>query len=171
MTKDALILLGVIGAPHGIKGQVKITTYTESPENLTAYGALTDKTGKKQFQVHIDRVVENHVIARIEGCPDRTAVEKLRGQELYISRSKLPELQDGEYYIEDLIGMRVKDTHDLTIGQIVSIQNFGAGNIVEMTTMEGKNEFHAFEHFTEIHLEEGFAVLNIPETLLAEDKP
>ena len=171
MTNETLVLLGVIGAPHGIKGQVKITTYTESPENLTAYGALTDKTGKKQFNVHIERVLENHVIARIEGCLDRTAVEKLRGQELYVPRDRLPKLEDGEFYIEDLIGLLVKDNHNFVIGEIISIQNFGAGNVVEMKTMEGKNEFHAFDHFHDINIEDNEAILSLPETLIAEEKP
>lgn len=138
MSSEAMILLGVIGAPHGIKGQVKIKTFTETPENLTVYGVLTDKSGKKQFDISIIRSMPDHVIASVKGYPDRTAIEKLRGQELYVPRSKLPMLDEGEYYIEDLIGLKVQLENGKAHGMVTGVYNFGAGDMLEITTSEAK---------------------------------
>lgn len=170
MSSEAMILLGVIGAPHGIKGHIKIYTYTEQPENITAYGALSDKSGKKQFDISIIRSMPDHVIASVKGYPDRNAIEKLRGQELYVPRSRLPEPKDDEYYIEDLIGLEIRDTQHSIIGHIASIQNFGSGDIVEIKMMDGKSEFHALLHFSEINIQKRYAILDLPDIIEAEDE-
>ncbi|MFO1241965.1 MAG: ribosome maturation factor RimM [Rickettsiales bacterium] len=170
MTSDARVLLGVIGAPHGVKGQVKIKTFTEVPENLTAYGTLTDRTGKISYDIKIVRSVSDQIIATVEGYPDRTAVEKLRGQELYVARSQLPPLAEGEYYTEDLVGLRVFSSDGEDYGAILGLHDFGAGILAEIKDPSGKAEFFSLNNFVEIDVEKRTAVLEKPDIFLI-DKP
>jgi 16S rRNA processing protein RimM len=125
------VLLGVIGSAHGIKGEVSITTFTEDPADIGAYGALTD--GKRTFEIESLRVTPKAVLARIVGVADRTTAEKLRNVPLFVTRDALPEIDDdGTYYQEDLKGLSVVDPAGKTLGTVVEIVNFGAGDLVEV---------------------------------------
>lgn len=154
---NSLVLLGNITGPHGIKGEVKIRTYTEAPENITAYGPLTDKSGEKTFKITIVRISGDHVIARIDGITDRSAAEKLRKQDLYLSRTCLPTTAEDEYYIEDLIGLEVRLENNEVFGKIESIQDYGAGTLVEVLTQEKKRILCPLSNETfRIYLKEGY---------------
>lgn len=164
---NGMVLLGIITAPHGIKGEVKIHTFTESPENITAYGPLTDKSGTKTFKISVVRTSGDHLVARINGISDRNEAEKLRKQELYVFRSQLPETASDEYYIEDLVELKVVDASGLIIGSIVYVHNFGGGEIVEVKKIDGQTEFHPLANF-EIDLNEERAILNPADIIPAE---
>ncbi len=84
------VLLGVIAAPHGVRGLVRIKSFTEDPMAIASYGALSDETGKNAYRVEALSVVKDAVLARIEGVADRTAAEAVRGLRLYVERSALP---------------------------------------------------------------------------------
>lgn len=130
---DRLILLGEIGSAHGIKGEVRIRTFTEDPADIAAYGPLSDKAGKRTFKIAGLRVTAKGVIARLQGVDDRTAAEKLRNTGLYVKRSQLPELEPGAYYYEDLAGLTAVDASGASLGTIVGVVNFGAGDLVEIS--------------------------------------
>jgi 16S rRNA processing protein RimM len=126
------ILLGRIAGAHGIRGEVLIHTYTEAPENIGAYGALFDANGERQFKLKVVRVTPKGVIARVTGIADRNAAEALKGVELFVERAHLPAPADGEFYYADLVGLAAVDVDGQTIGSIVAVQNFGAGDLLEI---------------------------------------
>src|SRR5262249_3755843 len=104
MSKDR-ILLGVVAAPHGVRGLVRIKSFTEDPMAVGTYGPLSDESGKKEYRVEALSAAQGVVLARIEGIADRTAAEAMRGLRLYVERERLPETGEREWYETDLIGL------------------------------------------------------------------
>lgn len=148
MTKDEhskRILLGEISGVHGIRGDILVRTYTATPDAIATYGPLTDAAGTKTFSLKIVRVTDKGVVARIAGISDRTTAETLRGTKLFIAREKLPETGASEFYHSDLIGLNAFAEDNTPIGKIVSVQNFGAGDLLELQPPEGASEFIPFE--------------------------
>lgn len=131
MENNKKILVGKIVAPQGIRGEVRVQTYTEIPTDFRQLAVFGDDVAVGAF--HFVRAVPNTnvIIARIDGVVDRNIAETLRGKELYINRNDLPAVHDGEYYQADLIGMTVvRDGAE--IGRVACFQNFGAGDIMEL---------------------------------------
>ncbi|MBD5400655.1 16S rRNA processing protein RimM [bacterium] len=129
---DKKILIGKIVAPQGIRGEVRVQTYTASPMDFAVLSVESDKFAAADFKfVRRLNPTSDVIIARINGYADRTAVEALRGTELFISRDALPAVRDGEYYQADLIGFDVVRAGE-NIGRVVCFQNFGAGDIIEL---------------------------------------
>ena len=129
---DNLIQLAVIGAAHGIKGEVRVKTFTADPMALGDYGALLTKDGRLLEVVNI-RPQSTVVVARFKGVNDRNAAEGLNGTGLFVDRSALPAgLDDEEFYHADLVGMDVRDNTGAIIGKVTSVQNFGGGDILEL---------------------------------------
>lgn len=132
MCSENKILVGKIVAPQGIRGEVRVQTYTAAPDdfkNLAVFGNRI-KPGDLRF-VRLLNPTSSVIVARIAGIDDRTAAETLRGVELFINRADLPAPADGEYYQMDLIGMTVVRDGE-KIGAIAGFQNFGAGDIIEL---------------------------------------
>jgi 16S rRNA processing protein RimM len=126
------ILLGRIAGAHGIRGEVLIHAFTEPAENVAAYGALSDEAGARVFRIESARATARGVVARIAGVADRNAAEALKGVDLYVDRDRLPPAPEGEYYHADLIGLAAVDRNGKHIGEIVAVQNFGAGDLLEI---------------------------------------
>ncbi len=126
------VLLGRIAGAHGIRGEVLINTYTGVPEDIGGYGPLSDAAGKRSFEIKIVRVTPKGVVALIAGAVDRTAAEALKGVELFVARNRLPAVVEGEFYHADLIGLAAVDPAGETIGEIVAVQNYGAGDLLEI---------------------------------------
>ena len=130
---DGRVCLGVITAPHGVRGEVRIKCFTENPESLTAYGPLEDETGERQLAVEITGQVKGGLRARIAGCDNRDQAERLRGVKLFVDRTALPGTEEDEFYLADLEGLRVIDGEGVEIGQIKAIYNFGgSSDIIEI---------------------------------------
>ena len=130
--EDERLCVGVIAGAHGVRGLVKIKSFTEDPANLTAYGPLTDESGARRYQVAVTGRAKGVLLARIEGVGDRDAARALRGARLYVARAALPEPEDEEYYHADLIGLAVEDRAGAPLGRVAAVQNFGAGDILEI---------------------------------------
>lgn len=126
------IFLGQIVRVHGIRGEVVVRTHTGDPGDIAAYGPLTDADGNAPLVLSVVRVSDKGVVARVAGVDDRTAAEALRGRELYVLRSQLPEADAGEYYHTDLIGLAAVNADGQRVGRVVSVQNFGAGDLLEV---------------------------------------
>ncbi|HEY4191652.1 MAG TPA: ribosome maturation factor RimM [Mesorhizobium sp.] len=127
------IQMAVIGAPHGIKGELRIKAFTGDPLALGDYGPLYDKDGRA-FEIADIRPANTVVVVRFKNVKDRNAAEALAGTELFIDRSMLPDDGDEEeFYHADLVGLAVKDQTEGTIGQVDAVHNFGAGDILEVT--------------------------------------
>jgi 16S rRNA processing protein RimM len=129
--KAQRVLLGRIVAAHGIRGDVVIDSYTAEPSDIAAYGPLSSADGGKQLDIKVVRVTPKGVVARV-GVADRNGAEALRGTELYALRARLPEAEEGEYYYADLAGLRADDEAGNRIGSVVGVQNYGAGDLLEV---------------------------------------
>ncbi len=132
-----LILLGRIGAPHGIKGAVRIRTFTGEPTAIGDYGTLHTKDGRS-FTVTDIRPDKAGVVARLEGIADRNAAEALNGVELFVERAVLPEPEEGEFYHADLIGLGAETPDGKPLGTVTSVQDYGAGDFLEISPQKGK---------------------------------
>lgn len=171
VSEDKRICLGKITDAHGIRGEIRVRTYTEAPEDIGAYGPLEDEAGNRRFSLSNVRLVKGGVVARLDGIKDRTQAEALRGTELFIDRTKLPEQDDGVWYHTDLIGLAVLDTKGTAFGEVVSVQNYGAGDLLEIRPADGGSTL--LVPFTEdvvpdVDLAGGSLSINPPEGLLEE---
>ena len=132
------LCLGVILGPHGIKGAVRVKSFTEKPESIAEYGTLHDKKGKS-FDLQLEGQSKGALIASIKGMKTRTQAELLRGTELFIKRNLLPSTDDDEYYHADLLGLNVYNRDGKKMGVVKAMHNFGAGDIVEVVITETEN--------------------------------
>ena len=129
---ENLVLMAVIGAAHGIKGELRVKTFTGDPLALAGYGPLFAKDGRR-FNVIDIRPQGTVVVARFKGVGDRSAAEALTGTELFVDRATLAaELDDEEFYHADLVGLSVVDEQQAQIGKVAAVHNFGAGDILEV---------------------------------------
>ena len=136
-TMAAPICVARIGAAHGVRGAVKLWTFTEDPLAVKHYGPLATKDGARQFEVTHAREAKDHLVATLKGIATREDAERLNGIELYIAREKLPATDDGEYYHADLIGLAAVNAADEPLGRVIAIHNFGAGDIIEIAPPHG----------------------------------
>ena len=131
------ICVARIGAAHGVRGAVKLWTFTEDPLAVKQYGPLTTRDGTRQIEVTHARAAKDHLVATLKGVASREEAERLNGIELYIARDQLPETEEDEYYHADLIGLAAVTTHDVPLGRVIAIHNFGAGDIIEIAPPGG----------------------------------
>lgn len=130
--QDHRILLGRIAGAHGIRGDVLIESYAEVPQDIATYGPLQTEDGAQSFEISIVRVTPKGVIARVAGISDRTGAEGLKGRRLYVDRTQLPAPEENEFYRADLVGLRAEDQAGNAIGTILAVQNYGAGDLLEV---------------------------------------
>ena len=133
----APICVARIGAAHGVRGAVKLWTFTDDPLAVKRYGPLVTRDGARRFEVASAREAKGHLVATLKGVTTREEAERLNGIELYVARDKLPATDDDEYYHADLIGLAVVTTADEPLGRVVAIHNFGAGDIIEIAPPHG----------------------------------
>ncbi len=134
---NRLVQLGVIKSAHGVRGQVKVRSFTAKPDDLTAYGPLSDDSGTRRFVMTVSSHSRDLLIVTIDGVTDRNAAEALTGTGLYVTRDFLPEVSADEYYYVDLIGLRAERPDGTVVGQIAAIQEFGAGDLLEIEAADG----------------------------------
>lgn len=131
MSQD-MVTLGEIVRPHGVRGEVKLRSFTSDPGAIAAYGVLVTERGERVTLKNV-RAAHDHVIARIEGVTDRDGAERLKGRKLQVERSALPEPEDDdEVYAADLEGLSVVDEAGTVIGEVTAVQNYGAGDLIEV---------------------------------------
>jgi 16S rRNA processing protein RimM len=159
------VLLGVVAAPHGVRGLVRIKSFTEDPMKVAAYGPLSDEAGKKEYRVEALSAARGAVLARIEGVADRTAAEALRGLRLYVERARLPAAGEKEWYEADLIGLRVMGRDGKDWGKVTAFHDFGAGSVMEVSA--GLMLPFTDEAVPEIDVPGGKVVIDPPAGLLA----
>jgi 16S rRNA processing protein RimM len=133
----ARICIARIGAAHGVRGAVKLWTFTEDPLAVKAYGPLLTKDGTRSFEVATAREAKGHLVATLKGIATREDAERLNGLELYIAREKLPDTDEDEYYHADLIGLDAVTPANEPLGRVIAIHNFGAGDIIEIAPPHG----------------------------------
>jgi len=167
------ICVARIGAAHGVRGAVKLWTFTEDPLAVKAYGPLTTRDGARQFEVTHVREARDHLVATFKGVASREDAERLNGIELYIAREKLPETDDDEYYHADLIGLAAVNAANEPLGRVVAIHNFGAGDIIEIAPPHGSTMLLPFTNAVvpTVDLKGGRVVIELPREIEGDDVP
>jgi 16S rRNA processing protein RimM len=135
---DRLILMGVFGAPQGVRGEVRLKSLTGDPSAIGAYGPLTDKNRARAFVFEFLRPLrDDMLIARVAGVSTREAAEALRAVEIFARRDQLPPPSEDEFYYDDLVGLEAVDTAGARLGRVVSLMNYGAGDLLEIAPAQG----------------------------------
>jgi 16S rRNA processing protein RimM len=165
MARAARICLGQIGAAHGVRGEVRLYSFTADPAAITSYGPLEAEDGRV-LKIESLRPAKDHFVARIFGIADRSAAERLTNVKLYVPRDRLPPPTDSdEFYHADLIGLAVVDRAGQKLGTVVAVHNFGAGDLIEMRPEDGdKTELVPFNETTvpEVDVAAGRLVVALP---------
>jgi 16S rRNA processing protein RimM len=149
MAGGARICLGQIGAPHGVGGEVRLRSFTSDPRAIAGYGPLETEDGRV-FEIESLRAANHHFVAQLSGIRDRDAASTLANIKLYVPRERLPQTEEpDEFYHADLIGLAVVDPAGQTLGSVVAIHNFGAGDLLEVQPDSGDStELISFDAVT-----------------------
>jgi 16S rRNA processing protein RimM len=137
------IALAAVAGAHGVRGELRLKLFTDSAENLKRYGTVF--VGGVERKLESVRPGPSGAVARIEGIADRSAAEALRGSLVEVERSALPPLEEGEYYHADLIGLPCVAREGREIGKVVAVENYGAGDLLEVEMSDGKHSLIPFK--------------------------
>ena len=131
------ICIGVITGAKGIKGELRIKPLTQTPRNVAAYGPVETEDGTRRLVINKVEVSGKGIVVQAEGITTRTDAEALKGIRLYVPKAALPQIDEGEYYQADLIGLKVTSKDGTEIGDVVALQDFGAGDLLEIRLRVG----------------------------------
>jgi len=138
MAGGGRVCLGQIGAPHGVRGEVRLRSFTADPAAITSYGPLETEDGRV-LEIEALRPAKDHFVATLAGIADRNAAERLTNVKLYVPRERLPKPEEpDEYYHADLIGLAAVDRAGNPLGSVIAVHNFGAGDLIELRRGEGE---------------------------------
>jgi 16S rRNA processing protein RimM len=167
----ARICIARIGAAHGVRGAVKLWTFTEDPFAVERYGPLFTKDGARWFEVAHAREAKGHLVATLKGIATREDAERLNGVELYVARDRLPATGDNEFYHADLIGLAAVTRADAPLGRVIAIHNFGAGDIIEIAPAQGATMLLPFTGAVvpSVDLAGGRVVIELPNEIDGDD--
>jgi len=131
------ICVGIITGAHGVRGAVRVKSFTADPKDVARYGPLEDEGGERRWSLALMRSVKGVVVCRVEGIADRDNAEALRGLRLYLPRAALPPTAEEEYYHADLIGLQARLADGTVLGQVRAVHDFGAGDTLEIVRRTG----------------------------------
>jgi 16S rRNA processing protein RimM len=134
---EGLVCVGIVTGAHGIRGAVRIKSFTAIPGDVARYGPVGDESGGRRWRVRVVGAAKGVVIGRLPGVEDRNAAEALRGLRLYLPRSALPPPEAEEYYHADLIGLSAVLPDGTPVGQVRAVHDFGAGDTLELERPQG----------------------------------
>jgi len=138
------VCVGQILGAHGVRGLVKLASFTVEPQSMTAYGPLTDADGTRRFDLELLSAQKGHWLARLKGVEDRNAAQALSGLRLYVDRERLPAAEEDEFYHADLIGLTVEEPDGKVLGKVAAVHNFGAGDVLEVEAQTGERPLLPF---------------------------
>ena len=164
------ILLAAILGAHGLKGEVRVKTFTEASDRLGAYGPLHAKDGRAFTLESVRPGKDGEAVAAFAEVHDRSAAEALKGTELFVSRAALPDAANGEFYHADLVGLDAEDSEGRRIGKVQAIHNYGAGDVLVIAGDGGEEILIAFtrENVPEIDVKSGRLIVAVPEEVEAK---
>jgi len=170
MTRDVLFA-AVIGA-HGLKGEVRVKTFTASPDKLGAYGPLHAKDGRIFTVAALRPGKDGEAVALFKEIADRAAADALKGTELFVTRAMLPQAGAEEFYHADLVGLTVEDSEGRRLGKVAAIHNYGASDVLAIAREDGDEVLIAFTraNVPEIDVKSGRIVVAAPEEAEMKDK-
>ena len=132
----ARVCVAQIGAPHGVRGEVRLRAFTQDPLSVARYGPLESEDGRR-FEIEAVRPAKDMLVARLKGIADRNAAERLTNLRLYVARERLPKPADDEFYHADLVGLTAATADGAAFGTIKAVHNFGAGDLLEIEPAAG----------------------------------
>ena len=127
-----MICVGVIAGAYGVRGEVRLKSFTAEATAIADYAPLTSEDGTKSFSVAIVRAVKGGLVVRLSDVSTKEEADDLKGLQLFAPRDRLPSLPEDEYYYNDLIGLEVRDTGGTVLGHVKSVQNHGATDLLEI---------------------------------------
>ncbi|GHC63229.1 ribosome maturation factor RimM [Neogemmobacter tilapiae] len=162
------ILVGAVSGAFGVQGEVRLKSFCADPEDIASYGPLFTEDGSRSFKIRLTKAVSGGFGARLTGVETRDQAEAMRGLSLYADRSRLPRLPDDEFYHNDLIGLMAQDTGGAAMGQVIAVQNHGAGDILEIRPLKGGETLlvpFTLANVPTVDLTKAVIVVDLPETL------
>jgi 16S rRNA processing protein RimM len=170
---DDKVLVGVFGAPHGVRGEVRLKSFMQDPLDIAEHGALTGASGRLYEFLAARPVKDDLLVVKVKGVGDRDAAQKLTNEKLFLGRDKLPPPEEDEFYCSDLIGLRAETPEGALIGTIVAVPNHGAGDILEIAPPAGETLLLPFTRAVvpEVDLAGGKVVVVPPVEAEDEDGP
>ena len=161
--KPTLVFVAQVGAAHGVQGEFKLLSHTDDPLTVLEYNPLLDDQGRPALSITAARAHKGALLVKAEEVPDRTAADRIKGLKLYVDRADLPETEEDEYYITDLIGLSVVDVNGNAVGKVANVDNFGAGDLLDIRPVEGANFYVLFtsENVPEVSIAEGRVVVDL----------
>ena len=160
------LCVGVITAPHGVRGQVRVKSFTAAPDAIAHYEPLTDASGERVFRLGVVGRAKGVFLAWVDGVRGRDAAEALRGTELFVARDVLPEADnEDEFYHTDLVGLAATLRDGSAYGRVKALHDFGAGDIIEFELAESGDVILPFTRkvVPEIDLEGGRMIVDPPD--------
>jgi 16S rRNA processing protein RimM len=127
------VCVGAFAGAHGVRGAVRLKSFTTIPEDIASYGTLEDEAGSRTFRVRVTGEAKGMLIANVDGTRDRDAAQALKGIRLYVDRDSLPEPEEDEFYHADLVGLVVELPDGTPFGRIRGVADHGAGDVIEIT--------------------------------------
>jgi len=170
---DRLIALGVFGAPHGARGELRVKSYTGDPQAIGRYGALTDGTGARVFAFEALRPIKNDMlVARVKEVDTREAAQALTGVEIFARRRQLPPPDKDEYYYSDLVALETATPEGERLGKVAAVLNYGAGDILEIARADGESLLLPFSKavVVDVRFDEGRIIVAPPREIEGEER-
>jgi 16S rRNA processing protein RimM len=134
---QARVCLGTVAGAHGVRGALRVKSFTAEPGNIAAYGPVTDEAGSREFTLRIVGETRGQLVIKVDGINDRDAAEALKGTRFYVARAALPEPDADEFYHSDLIGLAAEDAVGAALGTVRAVHDHGAGALVEIRSQDG----------------------------------
>ncbi len=134
----ARVCVGAIVGAHGVRGAVRLKSFTEVPAHIGAYGPLESEDGKRRFAPKVTGEAKGLVIAKLDGVNDRDAADALRGTRLYVPRDRLPDTDEDEFLYADLVGLNAETPDGRPLGTVRGVADFGAGDVLDIMGADGK---------------------------------
>ncbi len=163
------VCLGVILGAFGVHGEVRVKSFCQIPENITAYGDVFSESGQK-FHLHSVRTIKDGIAVRIDGVQSREDAIALKNTQLFANRGDLPDLKADDFYHSDLIGLAVVGQDNTTLGHIIAVHNYGAGDILEVQPQTATKENSVLLPFSHavvllVDIAKGQIVIDTPDGL------
>jgi 16S rRNA processing protein RimM len=170
--KGARVCLGAVAGAHGVRGALRVKSFTAEPQDIAAYGPVTDEAGSREFRLRIVGETRGQLVIKVDGINDRNAAEALKGTRFYIARAALPEPEADEFYHTDLIGLAAEDEAGAALGTVRAVHDHGAGTLIEIRSDEGAELLLPFTKVAVpvVDIEGGRIVVAPPEEVGEEDE-
>jgi 16S rRNA processing protein RimM len=172
VTGARLILIGRVAGPFGVRGELRITTYSADPLSLLTYRELKREDGTPGLTLTAGRAAKGGIVARAKEVETREQAEAIRGLRLYIARDALSQPDDDEFYLADLIGLEARDLAGAVVGKVRTVENFGAGDLVEIAPTAGGPTFwlpFTREAVPQVRISEGWIAIDPPPDFVVDE--